>query len=362
MRDFDRVMMWGFGWEKGPFGMIDAIGPERIGVELKPFYEKATVLGFDGQYHATAPEPQYSTIKDYPILSTGESHNLRDLGDGVTAFCLTTKMGSITPKLVGELTNLLESGKVQRLVLTSEAKVYSVGYDLNFFHTSIQEAHFDLIDKELRALHRLGSLLEQIPSVAAVWGYALGAGLELAMSCSQVVAGPECQIGLPESRVGLIPGGRGTVIMRLRNQETAKRLGDAAIVLTEGTTAPNADQARELGYLRPTDVTVYHPDRLLAEAKAAALKASHSDLPAWKQMEGPVGGIIDRLLDDGKSRGTLTDYDRVIGDKVKCVFVKPTSYEEALVRERQEFVDLCGRPLTLARIRHMLENGKPLRN
>jgi 3-hydroxyacyl-CoA dehydrogenase len=259
VRDFDRVMMWGFGWELGPFAMIDAIGADVIGIESKPYYSGNSVLSFDNKYVETSPEPEYSTIRDYPIISSGDAHNLRDLGDGVTAFCLTTKMGSITPKAVTELTTLLEGGKIKRLVFTSEAKVYSVGYDLNVFNDAIQNADHDVILKELTALHRLGSLLEQIPSVAAVWGYALGAGLELAMSCSHIVANAESQIGLPESKVGLIPGGRGTVLMRLRHQIIPKRIAEIAMLLTHGTVAPNADTARELGYLRTTDVTVYHP-------------------------------------------------------------------------------------------------------
>jgi 3-hydroxyacyl-CoA dehydrogenase len=362
VRDFDRVMMWGFGWEVGPFGMIDAIGADKVGIDTTPYYKESSILGFDGNYDAVAPEPQYASIKDFAIISKGEAHNLRDLGDGVTAFCLTTKMGSITPKAVSELTNILESGKVGRLVFTSEAKVYSVGYDLNVFNDAIQEGDTDRILKELTALHRLGSLLEQVPCVAAIWGYALGAGLELAMSCSHIAAGAECQIGMPEAKVGLIPGGRGTVLMRLRGQDNARKLAETAMLLTMGTVAPNADTARELGYLRHGDVTVYHPDRLIVEAKKLALTAEHHDLPQWARMEGPVGGMIDKLQDEAQGRGELTDYDTVIGDKIKAVFVKSSSYEDALNKEKEEFAELCGRPLTLARIKHMLENGKPLRN
>ena len=388
VRDFDRVMMWGFGWELGPFGMIDAIGASAVGIDTKPFYQDSKMLIFGGDYVSTTPEPQYASIKDFPVVASGEAHNLRDLGDGVTAYCLTTKMGTITPTAVKELTTYLEAGKIQRLVLTSEAKVYSVGYDLNVFHTAIQEANQSAILRELTALHRLGSLLEQIPSVAAIWGYALGAGLELAMSCARIVANSECQIGLPEAKVGLIPGGRGTVLMRLRGQQLAREIADdvvthemaqaglvrgrgqpkskyiaeTALLLNLGTVAPNADLAREEGYLRKTDVTIYHPDRLIMEAKKAALTVKPYDLPAWEPAEGPLGGMIDKLQDDAEKRGELTNYDTVIGDKIKAVFVKSATYEDALMREREEFVDLCGKPLTLARIRHMLENGKPLRN
>jgi 3-hydroxyacyl-CoA dehydrogenase len=72
--------------------------------------------------------------------------------------------------------------------------------------------------------------------------------------------------------------------------------------------------------------------------------------------------MIDKLEDEAKAKGDLTDYDTLIGDKIKSVFVKSASYEDALTREREEFVDLCSRPLTHTRIKHMLESGKPLRN
>lgn len=48
------------------------------------------------------------------------------------------------------------------------------------------------------------------PVIAAVHGYALGGGFELALSCDLIVVDPEAQLGLPEARLGLLPGGGGT--------------------------------------------------------------------------------------------------------------------------------------------------------
>jgi class 3 adenylate cyclase len=79
-------------------------------------------------------------------------------------------------------------------------------------------------------------------------------------------------------------------------------------------------------------------------------------------MAGPVGGMIDRMQEEMKARGEISDYDETIGDKIKAVFAKPTSFEEALEAERTEFRDLLHHALTIARIKHMLEHGKPLRN
>ncbi|MEZ5163149.1 MAG: 3-hydroxyacyl-CoA dehydrogenase NAD-binding domain-containing protein [Fimbriimonadaceae bacterium] len=48
VRDFDRVMQWGFGWEAGPFEMIDAIGAEHLGIEAKSFYSDGQIQDFAG--------------------------------------------------------------------------------------------------------------------------------------------------------------------------------------------------------------------------------------------------------------------------------------------------------------------------
>lgn len=360
--DIDRVMEWGFGWEMGPFKMIDAIGPERIGMSTPKFYEGDKVREFDGSYLKIKREPEYATINDFESIGSGEGYNLRDLGDGVTAVSLTTKMGVINPDTIRALHSLLEGGDLRRIVLTSEERCYSAGFDLTFIQQAALEERFDLIDVALLELQRFGALLDQIPSVAAVFGYCLGAGLELALSCSQVAALAETQIGFPESRVGLIPGGRGTALMRLLNQISVKRLADVACHVAAGTIAPNADQARNMGFLRPHDHTVYHPDRLVWEAKKLALEATPAHNEPWKPTEGPLAGMIDRACLQAKSRGEFTDYDEVVSSKIKQVFVKPDTFEDALIWERKEFVDLCGRALTQARIKHMLDTGKPLRN
>ena len=61
-------------------------------------------------------------------------------------------------------------------------------------------------------------------------------------------------------------------------------------------------------------------------------------------------------------QGVFSDHDKVIGDKIRVIFAKALSYEDALRQERVEFVDLCKKALSHARIKHMLETNKPLRN
>jgi 3-hydroxyacyl-CoA dehydrogenase len=358
--DIDRVMEWGFGWQLGPFATIDAINSEKSTVG--PFYQANNVREFDGNYRSVSTPKEYTTLQDYSIVGEGETYRLRDLGDGITAVALTTKMGVISPLTVIELTKLLESGRYERMVLTSEAKSYSAGFDLRFFSQAIADERWIEIDKELAQLQSLGELLEKSNIVTAIFGHALGAGLELALSTSKIVAQVETHIGLPESKVGLLPAGRGLTLMRLYNQFTAKRLSEVTFNVATGAVSNNAEDARALGYLRPTDLTVFHPDRLIYEAKVAALDVTPVDRPKVSTAHGPLSGMIDRLLEIATTKGELSSYDELIGQKMKLVVSKAVSYEDCLAKERTEFLDLCSKALTHARINHMLTNGTALRN
>jgi 3-hydroxyacyl-CoA dehydrogenase len=362
VQDFDHVMEWGFGWQLGPFATLDSIGPVRSGVASVPFYQSGKYKTFEGSFTPIMGDPKYSALTDFQIVSETETYRLRDLGDGVTSVGLMTKMGVISPQAVIDLTKLLESTKLSRIVLTSEAKSFSAGFDLKFFSKWIAEERWIEIDHELSRLQKLGELLESYQAVSAIFGHALGGGLELALSTSKICALVETHIGLPEAKVGLLPGGRGTTLMRIYNQHTAKRLSEVAYNLATGAVSNNAEDARGLGYLRPTDETVFHPDRLFSTAKQAALNAKPVERPKVSTATGPLSGMIDRLLEVAISKGEISAHDELIGQKIKLIMSKATTYEDCLVKERTEFLDLCAKALTHARINHMLVNGTPLRN
>jgi len=361
--DFDRVMMWGFGWQMGPFAMIDAIGPDKVGMDEKPFYENGKMRSYEGPYISIPKQVEYKPLSEYKLLESQKHFNVRDLGDGVTAICLTTKMGTINPAMVDDLTKLIDDPKIERFVLTSEAKSFSAGFDLTFFAEMIAEENMTAIDIALLKLQTLGAKLSEKPGVAAIYGHCLGAGFELATRCSTVVANAETQIGLPEAKVGLIPGGAGTVVVRVRHQQNGPRpLSEAVSRLLSGAVSVNADDARSLGYLRPSDVTCYHPDRLIFDAKKIATEVGLRPEEPLVHMAGPLMGMIDDMLAQRLKSGDITEYDEQIGLKIKTVFVKSTSFEDGLERERQMFLELCAKSLTLLRIRHMIEQGKPIKN
>lgn len=80
-----------------------------------------------------------------------------------------------------------------------------------------------------------------MPAVAAVHGYALGGGLEIALSCDLVVADETAVLGLPETSLGLVPGGGGTQLL-------PRRIGPAAAAdLTYTARRVGIDEAERLG-------------------------------------------------------------------------------------------------------------------
>lgn len=362
VQDFDRVMQWGFGWEAGPFEMLDMIGAEKAGVPGGAFYQGGSQRDWSGQFVLLPPEPEFASITSFPLLDQRETINIRDLGDGVKAVCLTTKMGVLNPKVVDDMTEALEANGIERLVFTSEARSFSAGFDLRFFLDCVNKGDYEAIDQAILRFQKLGLLLGRYPSVAAVYGHCLGGGFEMAMSCSMIAAHPETQIGLPEAKVGLIPGGTGTALMRLRHQTSAKSLVEGIKLLATGAVSTCADQARAAGLLRREDVTVYHPDRLITEAKRLAMTAAKVTHPAWQEIGGPIMGMADQALEELKKAGELTDHDVFIGHRIREVFVKSTSLADAIERERRAFGELSREGLTQARIKAMMETGRPLRN
>jgi enoyl-CoA hydratase/carnithine racemase len=117
--------------------------------------------------------------------------------------------------IAGATAELAADRGVRAVVLSSAvAKAFCVGADLKERNT--------LTDDELHrqrpiARSAYGGVLElPVPVIAAVHGYALGGGCELALACDIVVADETAVFGLPEVSVGVIPGGGGTQLLARR--------------------------------------------------------------------------------------------------------------------------------------------------
>ncbi|MFF0433317.1 enoyl-CoA hydratase/isomerase family protein [Streptomyces sp. NPDC004327] len=195
---------------------------------------------------------------------------------------------------------------VRVTVLTSSNdRAFCVGADLKE-RNSFSDA--DLVRQRPVARAAYTGVLElPMPTVAAVHGFALGGGYELALSCDVIVADATTVVGLPEVSVGVIPGGGGTQLL-------PRRVGAArAAELVFTARRVEAAEARELGMV----------DLLEEDARAAALElagriAANSPVglrAAKKAMRLGVGLDLRAGLEveDGAWRSVAFSGDRAEG-------------------------------------------------
>ena len=158
-----------------------------------------------------------------------------DRADALNA--ISTEMA----RQLGRATDELAADESVRCVVVTSAsdKAFCVGADLKERNTFTDA---DLVAQRpvTRAAYT-GVLHLPMPVVAAVEGFALGGGLEIALSCDVIVCGEKAVVGLPEVSVGVIPGGGGTQLL-------TRRVGwsKAARMIFSASRLPAA-QAHEIG-------------------------------------------------------------------------------------------------------------------
>ena len=149
--------------------------------------------------------------------------------DGVSwiQFNRPEKMNAVNPDVLRELESAIidceENEQVRCVVLKGNEKAFVAGADIdNMAKASIGDA-YRLTDLTMRVQERLADLPK--PTVAAISGYALGAGCEIALCCDFRIAADNAVLGLPEITLGIIPGGGGTQrLTRLIKSGAAARM------------------------------------------------------------------------------------------------------------------------------------------
>ncbi|MGZ8231785.1 MAG: enoyl-CoA hydratase-related protein [Burkholderiales bacterium] len=109
-------------------------------------------------------------------------------------------------QLAQQLTDVAAEAGVRCLVMTGNEKAFAAGADIK------EMANAGTIEMLQRGTLKLWSTIAACPKpvIAAVSGFALGGGCELAMTCDIIIAGESAKFGQPEVKIGIIPGGGGT--------------------------------------------------------------------------------------------------------------------------------------------------------
>jgi enoyl-CoA hydratase len=172
------------------------------------------------------------------------------------------KLNALDQAVMGDLFSafhgLLKGNVPRAVILTGEGKAFVAGADIAAMQSlSVAEA------RAFAALgHRLGNLMEEapFPVIAAVNGFALGGGTELALACDFIYASEKARFGQPEVKLGVIPGFGGT-------QRLARRVGiGKARELVYTGAIIDAAEALRIGLVNE----VVAPDALLARANETA--------------------------------------------------------------------------------------------
>ena len=412
--DVDQALRYGFNWERGPFELWDAVGftpvVERWRTEKRPlpplvealtkakqhsFYlwqdNQPFFFDFARARHKFIPErPGIILLKDRrtagAVVRTNPGASLIDLGDGVAGLEFHSKMNTIGPDILQMVDVALEQlqASFDALVVGNQGPHFSAGANIMFLLVAAQEGEWDEIDLAVRAFQRATMSLKYAakPVVIAPHSLALGGGCEFVLHGARVQAAAESYIGLVEVGAGIIPAGGGCKEMLVRAMDAAadeldrlSRVRHVFETIALAKASTSADEARRLGFLREADQVSMNPERLIADAKQAALalvRAGYRPLAprtdvlvpgetAYAQMK--LGIHLMRRAEH------ISDHEVKIAEKLAYVLSggalnppQPVSEQYLLDLEREAFLSLCGEPKTLERIQSLLKTGKALRN
>ena len=249
-------------------------------------------------------------------------------------------LGHSTRKTLAEgLEQALDDGAVRAIVITGSGTVFSGGADIREFNTPAALAEPNLLQ-----------LIDQVerspkPVVAAVNGVCMGGGLELALGCNYRIATADASLGLPEVRIGLLPGAGGTQrLPRAVGAETALRM------ITTGDPI-RADDALKSGLVeRVVDRASF--DGVLKFAKEVAARTSH---PRLRDRAVTLPGGTGAVALFAAARAQVARQARGLPAPLKCVdaveaaVTKP--FDEGMAFERGLFIDLVQSPESKA-LRH----------
>jgi len=119
-------------------------------------------------------------------------------------------------ELLAAIKNCEKDEKIRVLIITGTGKAFSAGGDIKQFKESIEKGKSkELMDELTKDLYQIAYILRtlRMPVIAAVNGYAIGAGMNLALSCDIILASEKARFAESFINIGLIPGFAGTYYM-----------------------------------------------------------------------------------------------------------------------------------------------------
>ena len=420
----DRAMRWGFNWELGPFETWDVIGfrksvermkkegeriPDKIEKMLaagkERFYDKRNGKSFyfdfaKADYVEIAERPEIIVLpalkERTKVIKSNAGGSLIDMGDGVACLEFHSRNNAVDAdviQIIGDSVAEVEDN-FEGMVIGNQGANFCVGADLRQVFPSAQNKDWANLERAVKAFQQACMRVKysRRPVVAAPFRMTLGGGCEICLAASQIVAYTECYMGQVELGVGLIPGAGGNKELFFRatdwlpggfppiiaggsKPDLVPHVARVFQLIAMASVSTCAQEARQLGFLQPRDRIVMNYDHLLYQAKRAVLALAEADYqPPRPRDEIRVPGrtgraVLESLVFEMREAMYITDYDAFIAKKLAHVLnggdvdLNTVVTEDYLLDlEREVFLSLCGEEKSQARMKHMLETNKPLRN
>ncbi len=274
VEDVDRGATTGLRWAKGPFAIMNDLGLKRALTLMKPIEDKHP--GF-------IPD----LLKKQAV--SGKPWTLRDVRlsvDGAIATITMSRpeaLNALNSKVLHELQDALAQVRANRavrvVIISGEGNAFIAGADIKEMQALAAKpaAIRTFTDFGQGILCDIETLPQ--PVIAAINGFALGGGLELALACDIRIASSDARLGFPEVGLGILPGLGGTQ----RTTRLAGRGVASELVFTGDLIG--AEEAARMGLLNRVvapaqlmETARQLADRIASRAPVAVAKAKASIL------------------------------------------------------------------------------------
>ena len=208
---------------------------------------------------------------------------------GVITLNRPKALNALCAELISQLNTILDEfetdSSIGALVLTGSKKAFAAGADIKEMQDKTLAEAYD--NDFIAPWERITSCRK--PIIAAVRGFALGGGCELAMMCDIILASECAQFGQPEIKLGTIPGAGGT-------QRLIRRVGKSkAMELCLTGRMMKADEALSSGLV----AQVYPSDELVDEAVKMATTIAEYSHPVVRMVKEAVNYSEKSFIDEG---------------------------------------------------------------
>jgi len=199
-------------------------------------------------------------------------------------------LNALNDQLMDELGHALQSfdadDEIACVVITGSEKAFAAGADITMMakYDCMDVYKVDYITENWETIRKVRK-----PVIAAVAGFALGGGCELAMMCDFIIAADTAKFGQPEIKLGIIPGAGGT--QRLPRAVSKAKAMDMCLT-ARMMDAQEAERAGLVSRIVPAD-------QLLTEALSAAKTIASMSLPIVMMVKESINTAYETSLSEG---------------------------------------------------------------